>query len=75
MATGRQNGPADLHGDLHGDLRGLGTGQVTAQVLKVVENLEGEVTRQELQDALSLSNRDHFRKAYRCPRSPLASSR
>ncbi|MGE5784984.1 MAG: Fic family protein [Myxococcales bacterium] len=53
--------------DLHGDLHGPATGQVTEQVLKVVENVDGEVTRQGLQDALSLGNRDHFRKAYLLP--------
>lgn len=65
VATVRRKAPpADLHGNLHGNLHGPGTEQVTDQVLRVVENLDGEVTRQELQDALSLSNRDHFRKAY-----------
>jgi hypothetical protein len=33
----------------------------------VVEELGGEVTRQELQEALGLGNRDHFRKAYLLP--------
>lgn len=40
-------GASDLHGDLHGDLYG-GTGQVAENVLRVVEELDGEVTRQEL---------------------------
>ena len=59
----RKAAPVDLHGNLHGP----GTAQVTEQVIRVVENLEGEVTRQELQDALSFGNRDHFRKAYLLP--------
>lgn len=55
--------PADLHGDLHGP----GTGQVAEQALRVVENLDGVMTRHELQNVLSLGNRDHFRKAYLLP--------
>jgi ATP-dependent DNA helicase RecG len=57
---------SDLHGDLHDDLHG-GTGQVAEKILRVVEELDGEVTRQELQEALGLGNRDHFRKAYLLP--------
>jgi len=53
---------ADLHADLHG-----GTGQVAEDVLRVIESLHGEVVRQELQEALGLGNRDHFRKAYLLP--------
>ena len=34
------------------------TGQVAENVLRVVEELDGEVTRHELQEALGLSNRE-----------------
>ena len=59
--------PGVLHGDLPGDLHGPGTGQVAEQALRVVENLDGVMTRHELQNVLSLGNRDHFRKAYLLP--------
>lgn len=43
------------------------TGQVTGQVAKVVEHLDGELTRQELQDAVGVASRAHFRAAYLDP--------
>ena len=50
------------------DLRGIPTAQVTAQVtahvLALVEQLEGELTRSELQEAVGLTHREHFRRAY-----------
>ncbi|MEK7704372.1 MAG: Fic family protein [Myxococcota bacterium] len=52
--------------DLHGDLAGP-TGQVTGQVATLVEHLDGEVTRSELQKAVGLTHREHFRKAYLLP--------
>ena len=54
---------SDLHANLHGDLHGE-TGQ---NVLRVIDELDGEATRQELQEALGLDNRDYFRKAYLLP--------
>jgi ATP-dependent DNA helicase RecG len=49
------------------DLRGDPTAQVTAQVAALVEQVEGELTRSELQDAVGLAHREHFRKAYLLP--------
>lgn len=43
------------------------TGQVTGQVAKVVEHLDGELTRQELQGAVGVASRAHFRTAYLDP--------
>ena len=39
----------------------------TTQVSKLIEVLEGEMTRDELQAILGLSNREHFRKEYLKP--------
>ena len=33
----------------------------------LLSRIEGEMTRQALQDALGLTNREHFRKAYLAP--------
>jgi ATP-dependent DNA helicase RecG len=49
------------------DLRGTPTAQVTAQVATLVEHLDGELTRSELQEAVGLTHREHFRKAYLLP--------
>ena len=76
----------DLHGDLHGDLRGdlRGNlrgdlrgdldgreGQVPETILRVVEMLDGEVTRQQLSGHRghhsALGHREHFRKEYLQP--------
>jgi len=54
---------SDLHANLHGNLHGE-TGQ---NVLRMIDQLDGEATRQELQEALGLDNRDYFRKAYLLP--------
>jgi ATP-dependent DNA helicase RecG len=43
------------------------TGQVTGQVTKIVDHLDGELTRQELQGAVGVSSRAHFRAAYLNP--------
>jgi ATP-dependent DNA helicase RecG len=56
----------NLHGDLHGDLHGE-AGEISEQVAAVLAHLEGEMTRQNLQAALGLANRDYFRKAYLVP--------
>jgi len=52
-------------------LRGTPTAQVTAQVtahvLALVQQLHGELTRGELQEAVGLTHREHFRKAYLLP--------
>lgn len=51
------------------NLRGTSTAQVTAQehVLALVQQLDGELTRNELQTAVGLTHREHFRKAYLQP--------
>jgi ATP-dependent DNA helicase RecG len=53
------------------NLRGTGTAQVTAQVTAhvqaLVAKLDGELTRGALQEALGLTHREHFRKAYLLP--------
>jgi len=41
--------------------------QVTTQVGMLLSRLEGEMSRQAIQDALGLANREHFRKAYLAP--------
>ena len=43
------------------------TAQVTPQVEALVAGLEGEPTRAELQAAVGLAHREHFRKAYLIP--------
>ena len=43
------------------------TVQVTVQVANLLAKLEGEMTRQAMQDALGLIHREHFRKAYLLP--------
>lgn len=53
---------ADLRGNLRGDLRGP-----TPQVEAVVAALDGEMTRQELQSALKLADREYFRKSHLAP--------
>ena len=43
------------------------TPQVTPQVEALLARIEGEMTRQAIQDALGLTDREHFRKAYLAP--------
>ena len=43
------------------------TGQVTEEVGRLLRALAGEMTRQQMQDALALKHRDHFEKAYLKP--------
>lgn len=44
-----------------------GTQQVTTQVGALLSRMGGEITRQAIQDALELANREHFRKTYLVP--------
>jgi hypothetical protein len=61
VATVRRNAaPADLRGIPTAQV----TAQVTAHVLALLEQLEGELTRSQLQAAVGLTHREHFRKAY-----------
>ena len=41
--------------------------QVTTQVGVLLSRIAGEMTRQAIQDALGLTNREHFRKTYLVP--------
>ena len=41
--------------------------QVTAQVAALLARMRGDMTRQDMQDALELADRKHFRKAYLLP--------
>ena len=43
------------------------TGEVTGEVGRLLQALQGEMTRQSIQQALSLKHEDHFRKAYLVP--------
>jgi ATP-dependent DNA helicase RecG len=43
------------------------TPQVTQQVEMLLARIEGEMTRQAIQDALGLADREHFRKTYLAP--------
>jgi ATP-dependent DNA helicase RecG len=43
------------------------TPQVTPQVQKLIEIMQGEMSRSELMDALGLQDREHFRKEYLSP--------
>jgi ATP-dependent DNA helicase RecG len=54
----------DLRGNLRGDLQGP---EVTDQVATVIAHLDGEMTRQALQQALGLADREYFRRAYLVP--------
>lgn len=38
--------------------------QVTMQVKQIILNMQGELTRDELQEVIKINNRDYFRKAY-----------
>ncbi|MDO9115935.1 MAG: putative DNA binding domain-containing protein [Polaromonas sp.] len=43
------------------------TGEVTGEVGRLIHALEGEMSRKQLQGALSLAHEDHFRAAYLLP--------
>ena len=43
------------------------TTEVTTEVGRVIAALQGELSRQALQQALGLANAEHFRKAYLLP--------
>jgi ATP-dependent DNA helicase RecG len=38
--------------------------QVTMQVEQLIQNMQGELTRNELQEVIKIKNRNYFRKAY-----------
>lgn len=49
------------------NLRGTQTAQVTEHILALVQQLDGELTRSELQASVGLTHREHFRKVYLLP--------
>ena len=56
----------NMNYNLHGSTVQVTT-QVTTQVGMLLSRVEGEMTRQAIQDALGLTNREHFRKTYLVP--------
>ena len=44
-----------------------GTGEVTGEVERLLRVLDGEMPRQQIQEALALKHEDHFRNAYLKP--------
>lgn len=50
-----------------GEVTGVVTGEVTGEVKKLLQVLQGEMSRSELQDSLGLKHEDHFRNAYLRP--------
>ena len=53
--------------EVTGQVTGQVSGQVTEQVLQLLRAVEGELSRGQLQSALSLAARDHFLKSYLNP--------
>jgi ATP-dependent DNA helicase RecG len=49
------------------DSAGQVTGQVTAEIVRLLNIVHGEMSRQQLQDALALKSRDNFDKRYLKP--------
>jgi hypothetical protein len=49
------------------DSGGQVTGQVTAEIVRLLNIVHGEMSRQQLQDALALKSRDNFDKRYLKP--------
>ncbi|MDR1064613.1 MAG: putative DNA binding domain-containing protein [Azoarcus sp.] len=49
------------------EVTGQVTGQVTEEIERLLRALVGEMSRQQIQDALSLKHRDYFEKAYLKP--------
>jgi ATP-dependent DNA helicase RecG len=43
------------------------TGEVTGEVSKLLQVLDGQMSRQQLQQALALKHEDHFRQTYLVP--------
>ncbi|MFC5610180.1 Fic family protein [Variovorax soli] len=60
--------PADeVTGEVTGEVAGEVTGEVTGEVGRLLEAMVGEMSRQEMQEALRLKHEDHFRAAYLRP--------
>ena len=57
----------DFTGQEAGQVAGQDAGQVTKEAVRLVAVLAGEMSRQELQQALELKHRDHFTAAYLTP--------
>ena len=49
------------------ELTGEVTGEVTGEIIRLLNVCDGEKSRKELQELLSLQHEDHFRKAYLLP--------
>jgi predicted HTH transcriptional regulator len=64
LATVRRKAVA---GHMRGSTTAHVTAHVTEQVLALVAQLDGELARGELQEAMGLTHREHFRKAYLVP--------
>ena len=62
QATGQVAG--EVTGEVAGEVPAQVTAQVTAQVQRLLETLEGEMSRNELQERLGLRHRVNFRDAY-----------
>ena len=56
----------NMDGDMDGDMDGEPP-DVTTDVITLLNLVQGEMTRQALQDAMGLKNLAHFRKAYLAP--------
>ena len=54
----------EVTGEVTGEVPAQVTAQVTAQVQRLLETLEGEMSRNELQERLGLRHRVNFRDAY-----------
>ena len=67
QVVGQSTGVTTGHGRATGHVAGHFTGQVTGEVSRLVVVLLGDMSRQELQQALDLKHRNHFNAAYLKP--------
>lgn len=57
-------GRDQVTGEVTGHVTGQVTGHVTEEIKRLLESLQGEMSRTELQETLGLKHRDHFSHAY-----------
>ena len=57
----------DITGQVNGQVTGQVTGQVSPEVASILGTLKGEMSRQQLQEAMSLTSRNNFDKRYLKP--------